>query len=381
MGRLRKAVLWYLLLNKRFLKKYIYPCLLLMLPLLVLGIRAAAKQDGGVLRVVLCASEGSETEKTTVKSLMEKNGVIQYQWMEGEESACQTVRSGDADCAWIFPDQIQTAVREYLNGERESVLSVYVREDNIPNKLAREQLYGVLYPVISYEITRQFVDKQDMFSNMDIGTLENNLQRLYENNQVNGSIFRFAYLDGSTINNADEKMNYMTAPLRGLLSLLVLLSAMAVTMFYIQDDEEKLYVWMPIRHRQLFPWLYIVTGTLPTGFAACIALRLSGTFTSWGKELLLMFLYVISIAGFCNLLRRICRKKWNFGAVIPIILLVSLVLCPVFLTTRRFPVVQYLLPAYYYLNSVYSTLMMFRFCIYGAVLFSLSNLKIFPQSV
>ena len=139
-----------------------------MLQLLVQGIRTAAKRDGGVLRVVVCACEGSETEKTTVKSLMEKNGVIQYQWMEGEESACQTVRSGDADCAWIFPDQMQTAVREYLNGERESVLSVYVREDNIPNKLAREQLYGVLYPVISYEITRQFVDKQDMFSNMDM---------------------------------------------------------------------------------------------------------------------------------------------------------------------------------------------------------------------
>lgn len=374
MRRLKRAALWYGLLNKRFLKKYIFTLLLLMVPLLVFGMRMAAKEESGVLRVLLYQEgEASAESALAVNRLLDKHGVICYEQVDDLEAAYRMVWRGKADCVWAFPENLKEAVREYLRGERQQVLTVYVREDTVQTKLAREQLFGVIYPVVSYEITSQFVESRTESEDGGKEIRTQSLGMIYEKNQVQGSIFRFAYLDGVSYDETEygkeeREGNYLTAPLRGMLALLILLCAMAVTMFYFQDEKEGIFLWMPIRRRRLFPLLYILTGTADAGAAAYIALYLSGTFAGWKRELLLMVLYVLAVTGFCNFLRTLNRDIRSYGACIPVLILVSLVLCPVFLNLRRFPVVQYLLPAYYYLNSLHSNAMLYRMLGYTAII-------------
>lgn len=369
MKYLKRAALWYGMLNKRFLKKYIFTILLLMIPLLVLAVREISGEESGVLKVLLY-QEGEDPEGSTrvVKQLLEKHGVVCYEKAEDLEEAYRTVRRGKADCVWIFPQNLRESISQYLDGERENILTVFVREDTVQTKIVREQLFGVIYPMISYETTRQFIGRQPTFRNISEDVLDEKFEALYEKNRIDGSIFLFAYLDGTEYGSEGEKSNYLTAPLRGLLALLVFLCGFAVTMFYFRDEQEGIFCWMHIRKRKCFPLLYILTGTADAGAAAYLALYLSGTFTDWRRELPLMALYVLAAAGFCNLLRTVNRNLWSYGACIPIILLVSLVLCPVFLHIRRFAAIQYLLPAYYYLNSLYSDIMPMRMLLYTAVL-------------
>lgn len=375
MKSVKRAILWYMLLNKRFLKKYMFVLLLLLVPFLTAAMRAAAEKDTGVLRVLLYQEGETSGESTrAIQQLMKKHGVILYEKTENLEEAYGKVRQGKADCLWIFPGNLREAVRGYLRGERQQVLTVFAREDTVQTKLAREQLFGVIYPVISYEITHQFVESQPDFENTGSGQWEEKLEIYYRENQVGGSIFRFVYPDGADSEagerGQEKSGNYLTAPLRGMLALLVFLCAMAVTMFYFQDEKEGTFLWMPVRNRRCFPLLYILTGTADAGAAAYLALYCSGTFIGWKRELLFMAVYVLAVTGFCNLLRILNRDIRSYGACIPVLILVSLVLCPVFLNLRRFPAIQYLLPPYYYLNSIHSNTMLLRMIGYTAAVWA-----------
>lgn len=346
--------------------------MLLSVPLLTLGMRMAAAEDSGVLRVLLCIEENSpETSSgaekmsdAVIQQLLEKHGVIRYERAENLEDACELVRRSRADCVWEFPADLQGAVRQFAGGERAGVMNVYVREDNVQTRLAREQVYGVLYPMISYETVREFVRKQPHFQEMTEEEFDHQFRELYEKYTVEESIFRFEYLDHTAYQKEKEGDNYLTAPLRGMLAVLIFLCGLAVTLFYLQDVKEGIFIWMPIKNRALFPWLYILTGTLNAGIAAFPALYISGSFTVWRKEILLMLLYILAVTGVCNLLRIFTGSVRRMGAGIPVLILVTLVLTPVFLSVRRFPVIQYMLPGYYYLNSLYSDSMLMRMIFY-----------------
>lgn len=361
MNQIKKAGSWYILLNKRFLKKYIFTFLLLAVPFLVVIMRAAADEESSVLRVLIYQEEKDEI----TDRLLNLHGVVRYEKADDLEEACEQVRRGKADCVWEFSGDVQRSIRQFVSGEKDSAMTVYVREDTVQTRLAREQLYGILYPVISYETTRNFLKEQPYFQELEDEKMDEQLQELYEKNTIDGSIFRFAYLD-NTEYTAEEK-NYLTAPLRGMLAVLIFLCGLAVTMFYLQDKREGTFVWMPIRHRSLFPWIYILIGTLDAGIASFFALYLSGSFTEWTKEVLLMMMYVLAVTGFCNILRILTGTIRRLGACIPVLILVTLVMCPVFLSTRNFPLIQKLLPAFYYLNSLYSSAMREQMAIYLCV--------------
>jgi ABC-2 type transport system permease protein len=302
-----------------------------------------------------------------VDTLLNLRGVIQYEEMDSAEEADEAVRTGAADCAWIFPENLKEKLRQFAKDGQSAVFEVYTRADSVQIQLAREQLYGVIYPVLSYELTDSFLEKQDKFTNISEEERETYLSEDYAAWQVSESLFSFVYLDETSADTMQEDFSYLTAPLRGMLALFVMLCAMAVTMFYLKDREDGIFSWMRIRMRRTFPFLYILTGTIPGALAAYAALYLSGTFTRWQKELPLMALYVLSLAGFCSCLRILVRRIQVFGAMIPVLLLVSLVLCPVFLNVSMLTPLQRILPAFYYLSSLHSVSMLKNMGIYTIV--------------
>jgi hypothetical protein len=79
---------------------------------------------------------------------------------------------------------------------------------------------------------------------------------------------------------------------------------------------------------------------------------------------------------FANLIRRITIKKSLFCAVIPIIILITLVLCPIFLKVNNFRLMQLMLPIFYYLNSVYSPYYLLLFTVYTIILFALNCINL-----
>ena len=109
-----------------------------------------------------------------------------------------------------------------------------------------------------------------------------------------------------------------------------------------------------IREKPLYYWLSILTGTVLGGIAAYLGLWISGTFTEWWRELPRMALLVLAAAGFSGVLCQLVRNMAVYGAMLPLLVLLSVVLCPVFVSFHGLEPLKSLLPPYFYLNGLYS---------------------------
>lgn len=368
MKKLRKGLLLYVLLQKRLFKKYSFLVILCMVPLFAAGIRLVSAQEKGVLKIVLCAEDGQTSEAGKIqKQLLEEKGIIRFSAAETQQEAVHDVESGAVDAAWIFAGNFSENLEDCAAGRWYGGPPVIVveREDNIALQLAREKLCGALYPDMSYEIYRQFVRSTLLQEEIP----EQELRQAYETSRVEGSLFQLSFLDET--GRKPEQADYMVAPLRGLLSLVVLLCGLACAMYYLQDEAAGLFAWMPAGRSRLFVYGYHLTATVDAAAAVLAALYFSGCFTSLGRELVLMSCYVFASTGFCLLVGRLCGSLEGLAAGTPVLMLMMLVLCPVFLDIRRLRIIQYLFPPFYYLNAVYHESFLVYLLLYMAVIYIL----------
>lgn len=350
MKRLRRALLWYILLQKRLFKKCSFLVILCIVPLLAGGMKLVAAQEKGVLKIVLCAEDGETSEAGQIqKQLMEEEGIVRFFEAETRREAENAVQSGTADAAWIFAENFSENLRDCAAGKWQGEVPVIVveREDNVALQLAREKLIGAVYPDMSYEIFRQFV-QENLFQG-DIS--EQEMRQAYEVSRVEGDLFQMSFLDGT--GRKTEQTDYLVTPLRGLLSLTVLLCGLAGAMYYRQDEASGMFSWMPGGRSLLFAYGYHLSATMDAAAAVLVALWFSGCFTSLGRELLLMVCYVLAATGFCLVVGRLCGSLERLAAGTPVLILMMFVLCPIFLDIHRLRGIQCLFPPFYYLNAVY----------------------------
>lgn len=372
--RKRKIFLWYLLLNKRLFKKISFLLILCIVPLLILVMRQAASQDSGMIKIMLCRENPSdELSAEVIQALASSKSVIQYITGTSEEDALDAVKSGSVDAAWIFPDHMQEKIEDFTSqsSSQNPILTIVEREDNVALQLSREKLYGVLYPYISYSIYHNYIS-QNLAQGMSV--MEEELRADYEETRVDGGLFRRTYVNNKEVEETEEAGNYLLLPLRGLLSLWLVLCGLAASMYFIQDKESGVFSWVPVRKEMWLAYGYhfIVIGD--AGIVMLLALKLSGLFTTLGTELVLLLLMILMSAAFCNFVRILCQKVQRLTVCTPLLILAMLVLCPIFLDVHKFRPVQYLLPPFYYLNALHNPAFLYRSIIYCVILFGLDFL-------
>ncbi len=350
MKSVKRFFLWFGLLNKRLLKKISFLLILCSIPLLVIAVNLMSKQEGGILNVVVYAEDSEdELAQGIAEDLLSDEDIINYMEVESTEEACKLVQSGKADAAWIFPkgfrEEIETFVeRGYLE---EGIIRVVEKEDNVMLHLSREVLFGKLYSSLSYLVYEHFVT-EDLLSEEDVS--EEELQSRFSPTDSEESLFVFSYLDGEV---ADTELSYMLYPIRGLLALVIVLCGMAMGLYFLQDEERGIFTWMPLNRTVWGSWLYLFPGLLDIGLAVLLGLTFSGVFISIPTELGLMALYLLMVTGFSDVVRRLAGKPVRLGALIPLLSLVMLAVCPIFMGAPNMKWIQLLLPPFYYLNALH----------------------------
>ena len=346
--RMRRIVVWYLLLNKRLFKKWSFILILCMVPLLVAGMRLAAQQESGIVTIALCMrNPEDELSARVVEQLQGDDDVLRYVMCETEEDARGRVKSFQADAAWIFPenllDGLQTSAAHKLV---EPVVTVVEREDSVPLIFSREILSSALYPFFSYVVYEDFVR-----DDLELEVEESKLQTAYEQMLVEGSLFRIEYFDGA----ASEESHYLLAPLRGILALWLVLCGFAASMYFIQDDKRGTFSWMPVKHRLWMAFGFHAVLLSDAAVVLLLACKLAGVFTVWHQEIANIALFVGCTVVFCNLVRLLCGSLERLGSCIPVLLIGMTVVCPVFINVNQFQPLQYLLPPFYYIKATHST--------------------------
>ncbi len=363
MKRLRIAFSWLHIFHKRLFLRPSFLVLLLLIPLIGALLGLVAGMDSGVLKVHLATEEENEKVSQIFETLMGSEDVLQYV-ISDPETAEKAVKSGKADAAWIFRKDFDKLSAKFAKKQvsRNSLVKVIQREDEVTLMLAREKLCGVIYPYVSYELYLAYVE-DEIIEGVD----EAVLKEYYDSVMPGGEdLFDIAYADGGDA--SDSGTQYLTAPLRGILSVMVLLTGLAVSMFYKLDEEKGLFVRVPKKYQLLFSLGYHLAPIVDVGAVLVFSLYFAGVTVNIYREIGVMLLFALASALFCIAIERLCPKLGVLCAITPIMIIGMIVVCPVFFNFGFLRPLQVLCPPYYYLNGVFNITIVWQMLVYIAVL-------------
>ena len=355
---MKKICLWFWLLTKRLYKHPTFPILLLLIPVLCLGYSTVASQDSGVVTVALASDSADQLTREVFAQLSESD-LLRFLICESPEEARLLVRTGKADEAWIFPEDLDGHLAAFAENPRHTgFIQAIRRENSVLLGLAREKLSSAVFPTVAKQVYLLYLRSLPGTEALS----DQALLDCYDRGVAMDSLFTFRDTPGG-----EAQDNYLLTPLRGLLGIVILLGGLAGAMYCARDVRRGTFCWVR------FPWRFLpelasqVLCTLQLSLAAGLCLVLSGLSPGCLQELATALVYGLQAAVFGMLLRRITRKPTVLGIVLPVLLLATLVLCPVFFDLGSLRPAQYLLPPTYFINAAADPLWLSYAAIYTSI--------------
>lgn len=351
-----------ILQNKRLLKRPGFIAIFMLVPFFVIFILAVSKYDSNILKISVY-SGGDSKAIEAVNSLEKSGSVIKFTERKTDKEAIEDVKTGKADAAWVFEDGYTEKLIACVNeGKAGTLVTSYQPEDNPLLSLAMFRLNVVMYPQFMHEAYIQNAKKLIKDENIN----DNNLEAYYIANMQDFSLFELRYLDNSTEEN--EKIGYLTSPLRGMLALWIMLTAMAATLYYMHDEKEGLFEWVNIKYRTFVAGIYIAVPVADAAIVMLIAMIVTGINVSILSELINVFFLTLNCCLFSSLLKLMLKSQERFAASIPVLMLAMIILCPVFISLNNLRWAQALFPPFYYLNATHSRMFTLFTVAYSAIL-------------
>lgn len=358
MTKVKKYFIWYIMSGKRLLKKLSFVILLLMIPMLIPVADSLMAEESGVVKVALSAEDSGKTTNDIIQSLMKKDSIINFQYYENPQDAQTAVEKSNADAAWIFEDNFDEKLKLYVqSAEDVHLVKVIEREDSTAMQLSREVLYSAMFRDISYSLYENFT-YSNMVSPHEVTREE--MKKTYDNYERCGSVVSLWRLDSGEVK---EQQNYLTAPLRGLMSLVVVLCSLAAAMYFLADQKAGKYDWLLPKRRLAPAFALCLNGAVFSAIAVIATLFVSGYSTGIVNEILSALLFVLMTTGFSLVFCTVFSSPAKLGATLPGIMIVSLIMSPIFFTLKVLRPVRLMLPTYYYLMSVHNA----RYYLYGLI--------------
>lgn len=358
---MKRLLKWFWLFNKRLYKKAAFLVILAIIPLLVLFLGIVSEQESGFIRIALCEQDGAQSMAAEIcGELKNSSELIVFIQCGSAEEATRMVQTGRADAAWIFCENFQEKIQKYsrVDAVRDPVITVIEREESIPLRLSHEKLTSALYDrcsrVLYLDFIRTNLEQLDNVSDQEL--LEN-----YDSFAANEELFAF-----ETLESAGEvtSTGYLLAPVRGLLSVIVMLSGLAAALFYMQDEKSGTFSWVPLSKKPYTAFACQSIAVLNVSVVMLVALYVSGLGTSPVREVLALLLFAVSCTVFCMLLQQAVGSIKVLCSLIPLLAVLMIAACPIFFDLKMFKVFRLIFPPTYYIRAVYNDAYLLYMAIY-----------------
>jgi len=383
-GNFKRALMWFWLLNKRLFKKPGFFIILLFIPILVFAMNFVAQtEESNMMNIVLVQEDkNDDVSSKIVGDLLKEKGLIGFTEVSSPAQARKMVKTGEASAAWIFPKNMQSRLDKVVEkpSKKNYVVEIIEREETVILLLTHEKLVGTVFDYCARDLYIDFVRK-NVEGLEDVS--DEKLLGYYDNVEVEGEdLFEANYYNSDRDVTQDVQGSYLTAPIRGLLAVLMVLCGLATAMFFIQDDERGTFSHVNERTKPFVALGYHVIPVLLSSVFVFAALCFSGITASVWYELTAMALYILCVAVFCMIVRLLCRNLKVLCAVIPVLLIAVIVASPVFFDISSLRYVQLFLPTFHYLNATFDAKYLLYMVIYfaGASMVYAALSKIFKRA-
>jgi len=332
--------------------------------LLALSLKIISLRDSSVLKVGLYTDANSGLSKDIIKEFIKEDSIINFIEYKDEESAYEDLQA-KLDALWILPDDLAEAINNNLYKKKHVVKVIEARKSSILG-ISREKLFAKLYPYISKALYKKYMEEKFPYLK-DNKEGEEELDAYYEARKIDDDTIEFVSLDKDGYIEKKTDKSFILSPLRGFLAIWLFLVAMISAMFYKKDIDAGLWVWIDRRLKSAFSFLYILAITSTAALIMLVAIYVSGLGIALYKEVVSLFFYVIALALVSNILRAIFNNIYIYSAFIPVILIVSVILSPIFIDLSR-PLLQCTVPVYHYINSIHTLSGLYKMFAYIGIL-------------
>ena len=348
---MKRWLRWLYLLSKRLYKRGAFLAVLALIPLAVLALQVAAQAKSGFIHVVLAQTDPTDPiSSAVVDRFMTERSLVLFSCAEDARTATDMVAKGEADVAWIFSDGMEERLDRFVSSryEQGGLVTVVEREQTVLSRLIREKLHFALQEYTSrvcyLTYTRENIEALNSLS-------DEQLMRYYDEVEFNDGLFLYRTPDGTV--TARTNNDYLLAPVRGLLGVLVVLCGLAAALFYRQDEGRGTFALVPLRRRGAVAFACLIVAVLNVSAVTLPALLVGGVAVFWAREVAILLLYAVCCAAFCLLVMRLCRSIRTLAAVLPMLIVAMIALCPVFFDLRNLGWLQLLFPPTYFVNAAY----------------------------
>lgn len=358
---MRFTRLFYMLL-KQDIRKPEYLLLLLSLPILTLLLSHVSKtEEQPILAVCYIPSVSEETLNdmpydsytpchvdTALTLLAQRlhtyDGLYTFRLCASEQEVYQAVASSRAECGYIFSEDLYS---ELLGGNLKDLITTVASPSTTMLPVINETVYSLVFEDLALLSLERYLANDSAVS-AEYGVLYDDamMEELYQKYMLGDSTFRFDY-DGSPKDYQLTASAVLLSPIRGLLAVLMLLSALTGAISYYRLAENPVFDTWKVRIA------CIVIPVLCTAPVMLLCIYSAGLGTGIGREILFLLLYAAACIIETLLLTLCIKKRVIFTSLLPLLILACLVFTPVFIDISVFlPALKplsYLFLPYYYL--------------------------------
>ena len=295
MNKFCNIIKWYFMFNKRFFKKTSFIALLLIIPLIVSATNLFLTEEKGMLNIGIYNDGNDKASKEMLDSILSKNGVLLYKEYSSREEVTEAVRNSEIDSAWIIEEDFAKRLYALSRGDKEAhPITVVEREKTTPLRISHIQLVAELFKPLSYIMCEDFIYKR-IATPEELSPQE--IRKLYEYNDNLKDVIAMEKI-GTYANVDAPSTDYLTSPVRGLMSVMVVLSSLAGALYFLKDKASGKYQWLPENKHFIPAVAMCLAASVLAALTVFITLLVSGFSTGIPRESLSMLLLILTSTVF-----------------------------------------------------------------------------------
>lgn len=341
----------YLLLLKRFFRKKSYILMLLLVPLMVFLLKEVGHGQDNIMSIGVYIPGDDESSQALRENLSDETGVIKYFFYDSAEELKNDVANQTLAEGWLVPEDLDFIVEQLASNEFPSErVQVIIRESGLSHLLGKEIICSRIYPSVAKKLLVNYMRATVFQGDMSADQLAK-IEKSFNSYGLSDSLFKASYMDSSEMIDAPV----ILMPLRGILAMWLMLCGIATSMYYIEDQENGLFIWWHSKVSFLTDLGYYAVAFIAPSIIFEISLFYSGSFTTVAREISALLLYDLAIIFFSMLLRIIGSGKKFLGMITPVLIILSALLSPVFIDLKELRPIQKCCPAFHYLSSIHDS--------------------------
>lgn len=313
----------------------------------VSGRRQEREFDYSGIKIGVFAED--EKGRELIERLKEEEGVFRFLAFEEKEEMERRIKGGALECGFVMPEHFYENLEK---GKMMRQITLYYSPASSAHKISYEVVFGHLLDLLSDQVLTDYMnysEERDIFTAEETAENLPELLKLSDYYRQNGSTFSFVY---ERVGGEGPKEAAPLNTVKGCIAVLVFLMSLLglAGCCETEDGLKGLTVKDRIKIKEMNLNISILGSVLLGG----MLLFLSGAGEGIKKEISGLLVYFAVLEIYIRIFKLLVRKAETVYGLIPILILGSFLLCPVFIQIKSYlPIAGFmekLFPVSYYLN-------------------------------